>query len=58
MKIIFNDRRDWLALKEQYQHVKKSYMSKALSFRLNTDLALSIRQEALSMSSAELIGTQ
>ncbi len=58
MKIIFNDRRDWLALKEQYQHVKKSYMSKALSFRLNTDLALSIRQEALSMPSAELIGTQ
>lgn len=56
MKIILNDRRDWLALKEQYQHVKKAYMSKALSFRLNTDFAVNIRKDALAMPSAELVG--
>ena len=57
-KIIVNDKKDWLALKEKHKSVKKAYMSKALSFQLNTPLALSIRKEALSMPSAELIGTQ
>ena len=42
-KIIVNDKKDWLALKEKHRTVKKAYMSKALSFQLNTPLALSIR---------------
>ena len=54
-KIIVNDKKDWLALKEKHRAVKKAYMSKALSFRLNTPLALSIRKDALAMKSSELI---
>lgn len=55
MRIIVNNRKDWLWLKERHRSVKKAYMSKALSFRLNTELALRIRQDALSLPSAELI---
>lgn len=55
MRIIINNRKDWLSLKERHRSVKKAYMSKALSFRLNTELALRIRQDALSLPSAELI---
>ena len=54
-KIIVNDKKDWLALKEKHRTVKKAYMSKALSFQLNTPLALSIRKDALAMKSSELI---
>ena len=54
-KIIVNDKKDWLALKEKHKSVKKAYISKALSFQLNTPLALSIRKDALAMKSAELV---
>ena len=56
MKIIFNDRRDSQRLKEKYHMVKQPYMSKALNFKLNTQLAIAIRMDALALKSAELIG--
>ena len=54
-RIIVNNKKDWLALKEKHKSVKKAYISKALSFQLNTPLALSIRQDALALESSELI---
>lgn len=56
MKIIINNKRDRLCLKEKYQSVKPPYMSKALSFRLNSLLALRIRKDAFALPSAELVG--
>ena len=58
MNIIFNDRRDSQRLKEKYHMVKQPYISKALNFKLNTQLAIAIRMDALLMESAELVGNQ
>ena len=55
MRIIFNDRRDSQRLREKYHMVKQPYISKALNFKLNTPLAITIRMDALAMKSAELI---
>jgi hypothetical protein len=56
VKIIINNKRDRQRLREKYQSVKPPYMSKALSFQLNSLLALRIRKDALSLPSVELVG--
>lgn len=55
MRIIIEDVRDRKWLSEKYHDVKLPYKSKALSFRLNTLLALTIRQDALRLKSAQLV---
>lgn len=54
-RIIIENQRERKWLREKYHTAKAPYISKALAFQLNTDLAISIRQDALRLKSAQLI---
>lgn len=56
MKIVIEDPHDRRRLREKYCTVRQPYISKSLSFRLHTEVAMNIRRDALGLPSAKLIG--